>query len=68
MRSSPYNDKLHKHLLSNGYQYTEHVRYDRYDNKNGITVYYYPNNYIMVLDLNGEPAHKNVVREIEKAL
>jgi hypothetical protein len=69
MKTSPYNEKLHKYLLGKGYHYSEHVRYDRYDNaKDGITVFYYINSYIMILDKNGEPASKQVSREIEKAL
>ena len=67
MKSSPFNEKLHKFLLINGYKYTEHVRYDRYD-KNDITIFYYMNNYIMILDGNGEPASKQVTREIMAAL
>jgi hypothetical protein len=68
MKTSPYNEKLHKHLLAKRFKYTEHVRYDRYDNKDGITIFYYPNNYIMILDPNGEPVRKEVAREIMEAL
>jgi hypothetical protein len=66
MRTSPYNEKLHTFLMKNGYKYIENVRYDRYD-KGGITIFYYPNNYILILE-DGEPASKLVTREIEKAL
>ena len=69
MKTSPFNDKLHIFLLKKGYRYTEHTRYDRYDHDvQGVTVFYYINNYIMILDVNGEPAPKHVSREIEKAL
>jgi hypothetical protein len=69
MKSSPYNKKLHFFLLKRGYKYTENVRYDRYDHAGeGVTVFYYINSYIMILDENGEPASKQVTREIEKAL
>jgi hypothetical protein len=69
MKTSPYNEKLHSLLLKKGFKYTEHVRYDRYDHaKDGLTVFYYINNYIMILDKNGEPASNYVTREIEKAL
>jgi hypothetical protein len=69
MKTTPFNNNLHKFLLSKKYKYTEHTRYDRYDNEaQGITVFYYINGYIMILDRNGEPASKHVTHEIEKAL
>jgi hypothetical protein len=69
MKTAPFNEKLHKFLLKKGYRYSEHVRYDRYDHDGqGLTVFYYMNNYIMILDRNGEPASNRVTREIEKAL
>ena len=69
LKNSPYNQKLHKFLLGKGYRYSEHVRYDRYDNEaQGLTVFFYINNYVMILDKNGEPASKYVTHEIEKAL
>lgn len=56
-------------MLKKGYKYTENIRYDRYDHAgDGVTVFYYINSYIMILDRNGEPASKHVTREIEKAL
>jgi hypothetical protein len=67
MKTSPFNKNLHAFLLKKGYKYIEHTRYDRYD-KDGITVFYYMNNYIMVLDKDGEPAPKSVVRELERIL
>jgi hypothetical protein len=67
MKTSPYNKKLHEFLMLKNYKHTENVRYDRYD-KNGTTIFYYINGYIMILDKNGEPASKQVAREIEKAL
>jgi hypothetical protein len=68
MKSSPYNEKLHKFLLTKGYRYSEHPRYDRYDNNDGITIFYYMNNYIMILDANGEPPTKSVTKEIMEAM
>jgi hypothetical protein len=69
MKTTPLNDKLHTFLLKKGYRYSEHVRYDRYDHEEqGVTVFYYINSYIMILDRNGEPASTRVTREIEKAL
>jgi hypothetical protein len=58
----PFNRKLHKFLLKNGYKHTENVRYDRYD-KGKITIFYYLNNYIMILE-EGEPASKEITYEI----
>jgi hypothetical protein len=55
MKSDPYNKRLYQLLISKGYKYTQHVRYDRYDNPEGITIFYYLNNYVMILEPNGEP-------------
>jgi hypothetical protein len=66
MKTSPWNRKLHKYLMANRYKYTQHYRYDRYD-KGKITIFYYINNYIMILE-GGEPASKEIVREIENVL
>jgi hypothetical protein len=66
METEPFNPKLHKFLISKGYLYREKVRYDRYD-KGDMTIFYYPNNYIMILE-GGEPARKEVAREIMEAL
>jgi hypothetical protein len=67
MKTSPFNSKLHTFLLKNGYNYSAHQRYDRYD-KNNITVFFYLNGYIMILDKDGEPAPKSVTREIMAVL
>jgi hypothetical protein len=64
---SPFNKKLHKFLISKGYKYQEKERYDRYDN-NGITIFYYMNNYIVIIDKDGEPVSREISREIMKAL
>lgn len=62
----PFNPRLHKYLITNKFKYTEHIRYDRYD-KGDITIFFYPSGYILVLE-GGEPASKDLMREIEKAL
>ena len=66
METSPFNERLHKYLTLHNYTYTEHTRYDRYD-KGDITIFYYLNGYVMILE-GGEPASKEVVKEIERAL
>jgi hypothetical protein len=66
METSPWNKKLHKYLMTKRYKYTQHYRYDRYD-KGNITIFYYINNYIMILE-GGEPASSRIVREIESVL
>lgn len=65
----PFNLKLHTFLMKKGYRHTTSVRYDRYDHlKRGITIFYYANGYIMILDSDGEPAKKEITKEIEKVL
>jgi hypothetical protein len=61
---NPYNKRVHKLLMSKGYKYSEHVRYDRYDNKEGVTIFYYLNDYVMILDSNGEPMPQKKAKEI----
>jgi hypothetical protein len=64
MKSSPYNIRLHKLLLLKQFKYTEHVRYDRYDREDGITIFYYLNNYVMILEPNGEPMKAEKTKEL----
>jgi hypothetical protein len=64
---SPFNRKLHKFLISKGYKYIEKERYDRYDN-DGITIFYYMHDYIVIIDKNGEPVPKEISREILEIL
>lgn len=68
MECFPYNRRLHAILTLKGFWYTQKVRYDRYDNDEGITVFFYPNGYIMILDPNGEPVSSRVAQQITKEL
>jgi hypothetical protein len=59
---TPYNQKLHEYLMANGYKCHHNPRCDRYD-KGDITVLYFNNGYIIVLDKD-EPAKKYIFNKI----